>query len=88
MISVYGGVMLAMIVAMFLLLARGLVGPTVYDRILAANAFGTKTVLFIALLGFFNDRAGLFLDLALVYALINYVTTVAILKLVKEAQLG
>jgi multicomponent Na+:H+ antiporter subunit F len=83
---VYAATLLAMIVSMFLFLARGLVGPTVYDRILATNAFGTKTVLFVAVLGFFNGRPD-FLDMALVYALINFVTTVAILKLVEQARL-
>jgi len=64
---------------MSLALARALLGPTVYDRILAINAFGTKTVLFIAVLGFFNGRPE-FLDIALVYALINFVGTVAVLR--------
>jgi multicomponent Na+:H+ antiporter subunit F len=82
----FGAALLALLVAMLLLLGRALVGPTVYDRIVAMNALGTKTVLFVALLGFFNDRPD-FLDVALVYALINFVTTVAILNLVQEARL-
>ncbi|MBL4848321.1 MAG: pH regulation protein F [Planctomycetes bacterium] len=71
---------------MFLFLGRAALGPTVYDRLLATNAFGTKTVIFVALLGFFAGRPE-FLDMALVYALINFVTTVAVLKLVQEARL-
>ncbi|MGE0712833.1 MAG: monovalent cation/H+ antiporter complex subunit F [Planctomycetota bacterium] len=71
---------------MLLFLLRAVAGPTVWDRILATNAFGTKTVLFVAVLGFFNGRPD-FLDMALVYALINYVTVVAILKLVAERRL-
>jgi multicomponent Na+:H+ antiporter subunit F len=82
----FGAALVALLVAMLLLIARALVGPTVYDRIVAVNALGTKTVLFVALLGFFNDRPD-FLDVALVYALINFVTTVAILNLVQEARL-
>lgn len=82
----FGAALMALLVAMLLLLGRALAGPTVYDRIVAMNALGTKTVLFVALLGFFNDRPD-FLDVALTYALINFVTTVAILNLVQEARL-
>lgn len=86
MTAVYAGALGALVVAMFLFLARAIVGPTVYDRLLATNAFGTKAVLFVALLGFFCGRPD-FLDMALVYALINFVTTVAVLKLVQDARL-
>lgn len=71
--------MLAVLVAMALALFRALLGPTIYDRILAVNSFGTKTVLAIALLGFISGRPD-FLDLALVYALINFIGTIAILR--------
>ena len=77
---------LAIVVTMSLALARALLGPTVYDRILAGNAFGTKTVLFVALLGFLYERPD-FVDIALVYALINFATTVAIVKMVERARL-
>ncbi len=87
MIHVYGAALVALLVSMFLFLARAIVGPTVYDRLLATNAFGTKTVLFVALLGFFSGRPE-FLDMALVYALINFVTTVAVLKLVQDSRLA
>jgi multicomponent Na+:H+ antiporter subunit F len=69
----------AILVTMVLLLVRALLGPTVYDRILALNSFGTKTVLIIAAYGFLTGRPD-FLDIALVYALINFVGTVAVLK--------
>ncbi len=77
----------AIVVGMGLALARAMVGPTVYDRILAINAHGTKTVLLIAVLGFLTDRPD-FLDLALVYALINFVGTLAALKFFKYGRLG
>jgi multicomponent Na+:H+ antiporter subunit F len=73
------GATFGMLVAMLMVLARLYIGPSVYDRVLAANAFGTKTVLFIALLGFLNGRPD-FLDIGLLYALINFVSTIAILK--------
>lgn len=77
----------AVIVAMLLALARALLGPTIYDRILAVNSFGTKTVLAIALLGFLTERPD-FLDIALVYALINFIGTIAILKFFEYRDLG
>ena len=66
---------------MGLALARALAGPTTYDRVAAVNMFGTKTVLLIAVLAFFSGRGDL-LDIALVYALINFISVVAALKLV------
>jgi multicomponent Na+:H+ antiporter subunit F len=65
--------------AMTMALFSAIIGRTVYDKILAVNIFGTVTVLFIALFGFLSDRPD-FLDIALVYALINFISTVAILK--------
>jgi multicomponent Na+:H+ antiporter subunit F len=75
------------VVGMALALARAMIGPTIYDRILAINAHGTKTVLLIAVIGFLTGRPD-FLDLALVYALINFVGTIAALKLFKYGRLG
>lgn len=70
---------LAILVTMALALVRALMGPTVYDRILAVNLFGTKTVLIIAVLAFMKDRLDI-LDVALAYALINFIGIVAVLK--------
>lgn len=78
---------IAVLVAMLLGLLRAVIGPTVYDRILAANVFGTKAVLFIALAGFLAGRPE-FLDIALVYALINFTGTVAVLKLTHYGEFG
>lgn len=74
-------VSLAILVTMGLALARALMGPTVFDRIAAINMFGTKTVLLIAVLAFLSGRTDL-LDIALVYALINFIGVVAVLKLI------
>lgn len=78
---------LALMVGTLLILSRVIMGPTVYDRILAVNAMGTKTVVLVALLGYVNGRTE-FLDLALVYALISFITTVAILKFIEKGRLG
>ena len=70
---------LSILIVMAMALIRALAGPTVYDRILAVNMFGTKTVLFIAVLGFLTGRPD-FLDIALVYALINFISVIAVLR--------
>ena len=72
----------ALIVALSLTLLRALIGPTLYDRVLAVNSFGTKTVLFLGALGYVMGRPD-FLDLAILYALINFVATIAVLKFVR-----
>ncbi len=77
----------AVLVAMLLVLVRALLGPTIYDRILALNSFGTKTVLIIAVYGFLSGRPD-FLDVALVYALINFAGTIAVLKYFEYGDLG
>ncbi len=77
----------ALLATMALALIRAFKGPTVFDRILAVNMFGTKTVLMIAVLGFLMGRPE-FLDIALVYALINFVATIAVLKVLKYGNLG
>ncbi len=76
-----------LLIAMLMAIARSLLGPTVYDRILAVNLFGTKAVLMIAVLGFFMGRPE-FLDIALLYALINFIGVVAVLKYVEYGDLG
>lgn len=70
---------IAILVVMVLALARALMGPTVYDRILAVNMFGTKTVLLISVLGLMAGRPD-FIDIALVYALINFIGIIAVLR--------
>ena len=77
----------AVFIAMILVLVRLYYGPTLYDRVLAANSFGTHTVLFIGLLGFVTGRPD-FLDIALLYALINFVGTIAILKFFRYRAIG
>lgn len=81
------GAMIGILITMVLALCRALLGPTVYDRILAVNMFGTKTVLFISVIGFLMGRPD-FLDLALIYVLINFIGTIAILKFVQYGDLG
>jgi len=77
----------AVLVSMALALLRALAGPSLYDRILAINGFGTATVLLIAVLGFVTGRPD-FLDIALLYALINFIGTLAVLKFFRHGDLG
>tara|TARA_B100000780_G_scaffold44195_1_gene27457 strand:+ start:160 stop:459 length:300 start_codon:yes stop_codon:yes gene_type:complete len=78
---------IAIFIAMLFVLIRLYKGPTLYDRVLAVNSFGTHTVLFIGVLGFLTGRPD-FLDIALLYALINFVGTVAILKFFRYRAIG
>ena len=77
----------ALLATMILGLARAFAGPTVYDRVLAVNNIGTKTVLLIAVVGFLMGRPD-FLDIALVYALINFIGVIALLKYFKYGSLS
>ena len=77
----------AVLIAMALALVRALRGPTVFDRIVSVNAFGTLTVVLISVYGFLSGRPE-FLDLALVYALINFIGTIAVSKYVEFSHMG
>jgi multicomponent Na+:H+ antiporter subunit F len=79
--------MIGILATMALALLRAFAGPTVYDRILALNMFGTKTVLLIGVSGFLTQRPE-WMDLAIVYALINFVGTLAVLRFSKYGQLS
>ncbi|MCW5725277.1 MAG: cation:proton antiporter [Maricaulaceae bacterium] len=72
-------VALAVAVAMALMLSRLFAGPTLYDRVLATNSFGTKTILLLLVYGVLTGESAV-TDIALLYALINFVATIAILK--------
>ena len=78
---------IALFVAMAMVLVRLFAGPSVYDRVIAVNIFGTHTVLFIGVVGFLTDRPD-FLDISLLYALINFVGTIAILKFFRYRAIG
>ncbi len=70
---------IAVLIALTLAVARALKGPTVFDRVLAANAIGTGAILLLALFGFLTGRPE-FLDIGLLYALLNMIGTLAVLK--------
>lgn len=79
--------MIGVLTTMLLALVRAFMGPTVFDRVLAANMFGTKTVLLIAVGGFLTERPE-WLDLALLYAMINFIGMIALLRFSKFSNLA
>jgi multicomponent Na+:H+ antiporter subunit F len=83
---IYYAVVVAILVTMALAIVRALLGPTLYDRVLAVNMFGTKTVLFLAVTSFLMGRPD-FLDLALAYALINFIGVLAVLQFFQAREL-
>ena len=70
-----------------LILVRIVLGKTTFDRILAVNSLGTVIVIGISIHGFYSNRPE-FLDIAIAYALINFIGTVAVLKLFSTGSLG
>ncbi len=83
----FSAALAGILTTMLLALVRGAKGPTVFDRILAVNAVGTQTVLLIAVAGFWAGRPE-WLDLCLVYALVNFIGTIAVLKYARFGGLG
>ena len=75
----YIAVTITILLAIAIGLVRAFLGPTLYDRVMAANMVGTLTVLMVSVLGFMTGRPE-FLDIALVYVLISFVSTIAVLK--------
>jgi multicomponent Na+:H+ antiporter subunit F len=78
---------LGLLVALAIALLRAALGPTVFDRAQAANTVGTCAVLLLAVIGFLNGRPE-FLDLAMVYGLLNVIGAVAVLKFFRYGTLG
>ena len=79
--------LIALGVAATLAIIRATLGPTSFDRVLVVNSVGSIAVLLIAVYGFFDGRPE-FLDIAMLYALINFIGTIAILKFFRFGTLG
>ena len=78
---------LAVIAALVFVVVRVLRGPTLFDRVLAANSVGSLAIIFLAVLGFLNGRPE-WLDIALVYGVLNIIGTIAILKFFRHGDLA
>ena len=83
----FATVTVLLLASLLFLLVRAAIGPTVFDRLLGANTIGTLAVLLLASIGFLNGRPD-FLDLAIVYGLLNIVGTIAVLKFFQRGDLG
>ena len=71
---------IALVVLMMLSLLRALVGPTILDRILGGNVIGTKTTVLLLLIGLLYDDLGMFVDISIAYALLNFIATLGATK--------
>jgi len=67
----------ALLLLMALSLYRAIAGPTVLDRIVGVNAIGAKTTVLLLLIGFLFHRVDMFVDIALAYAMLNFITVIA-----------
>ena len=84
----FSAAILAVLVALALTVIRALAGPTAFDRLLATNTLGNLAIMLVALFGFLTDRPIMFLDIALTYALLNMIGTLAVLKFFRYGALG
>lgn len=71
------GIGVGLCVLMFLALIRAIIGPTAIDRVLGVNVIGTKTVVLLLIIGFIYGRVDMFVDIAIAYALLNFIATIA-----------
>ena len=79
--------MIGLAVAIMMALVRVALGPTAFDRVLAVNSIGTLIILGIALHGFLMGRPE-FIDISVLYAILNFIGTFAVLKLFSTGSLG
>jgi multicomponent Na+:H+ antiporter subunit F len=85
--TMFAVTIIAVFIALALTVARLLLGPSIFDRVVAGNAVGSLSVLILALIGFVFGRPE-FLDLAITYALLNIIGTIAVLKYFRYGDLG
>ena len=71
---------LVFVVALLLPFYRVVIGPTVFDRMMGVGVIGTKTVVLFCLVGFAYGRIDMFIDIAISYAMLNYIGTVVVAK--------
>jgi len=77
----------AVLVTLALAIARAILGPTVFDRVLAGNSVGTLAILLLAVIGFLTGRPE-FLDIGLTYGVLNLIGTLAVLKFFRHGDLA
>lgn len=75
--TVFLSASICLCILMALSLCRALIGPTLLDRMVGANAIGSKTTVLLIFIGFLYHRVDMFLDIALAYAMLNFITVLA-----------
>lgn len=80
MINFWLGVSIAITILSLASIYRAIAGPTIYDRVISVGVIGTKTVMLLCLIGLLYNRLDMFIDIALAYALLNFVITLAVAK--------
>ncbi|MEK6202061.1 MAG: monovalent cation/H+ antiporter complex subunit F [Desulfobulbaceae bacterium] len=68
---------IGLLLLMFIPLYRVVVGPTVISRILGVNVIGTKTTILVLIIGTVYNQVDMFVDIAITYALLNFITSLA-----------
>jgi multicomponent Na+:H+ antiporter subunit F len=76
MVDVFLAMAILIVIASFVSLYRGIEGPGIFNRIIAVNVIGTKTIVLLVLIGFIYERPDFF-DIALLYAILNFIMTIA-----------
>jgi len=74
------GIGIGLCFLVLLCLYRGIFGPTVLNRLAGISAIGTKTLVILLLMGFIYNRVDMFMDISMVYAILNFIGTLAVAK--------
>ena len=80
MIDYFFAIGIALCLIIFFVLYRVVFGPGIFNRIVALSAIGTKTLIILLVMGFIFNRVEMFVDISMVYALLNFIGTVAAAK--------
>ena len=78
--SIFLATGIALVLLMILSLLRAVIGPTILDRILGGNVIGTKTTVLLLVIGLLYDNLGMFVDISIAYALLNFIATLGATK--------
>ena len=86
MITVFWVTILLIAVTMGLSLYRAVAGPGVFNRVAAVNIIGTKTIALLVVMGYYFERP-YFFDIALLYAMVNFIGTLVFAKYLEKGEL-
>lgn len=86
MSQLFLSVALALVMLILLCMVRALGGPTVLDRIVGVNMIGTKTTVLLLLIGLVYEAMPMFIDIALAYALLNFIATIGACKYFRHSK--